>query len=1140
MITVVDSNFSDNAANYGAGLYIDANCYVTIADTVLLANDANEEGGAVYASDSTISVADCNISYNTAIRGAGLYCTDSSAHVSRCIVGNNTALRILTLADINDPNSSYVTDSPTPGTGGGLYCFSSDVLVEDSVITGNAATGSAGGVYLAGYKTPGSGLLSELRNCLIYDNRAGRDGGGVSCNWYFETLISNCTIAHNMATDPNACGGGLHCSYNSDVNVVDSIIWGNRATRGAQLAVGSGHCAYQRPSALTITHTDIGPPYDPNYVYDFDTVDILNPGSGTTGSDKVVDGQLMYDGFAAGQERVKAIVSLHEPVQMRTTTDWDSTQSVDLLRAEIAQRQSAVLDTLSPAEFTLRYQYENQAAFSGEVTSTGLAWLAANPMVARIEPARQVKKMLAQAIPLANALEARRTYDGNGIAVAIVDSGVDYTHPMLGDGGFPNAKVIGGYDVGDGDPDPMPGVEAHGTACAGIAAGSLGTVGDYIGGVAPAAKIYALKASPDDLAGAILTDAALAAWDWCITHQNDDPQNPIMVISNSWGSLAAYNDVAQAEADYPAMTMAANIAADLGITILASSGNEFSTDGICSPAALGAVISVGAVYDTTDQVTDYSNTDEILDILAPADPVYTTDIVGAGGYTDGDYTSFAGTSSACPFAAGAVASLQHAALTRLGACLAPAEVRQLLVDTGHPVTDTKIAITKPRVDLGAAIAALTFGPPIYIEKDCTLNGWVAPDSNTYDSWDHVLWPDSYNMQQDPNFVAGYYLSQPPDQNITSACVDAGSALAEILGLSSEYTTCTDGSEDLDMVDMGYHYLIASMPQLTCLILDANGQTAAPAHAHGEIYPQTSRLYPANTVVPLNADPEYGYRVRRWSGTDNDSTTDPNNTVTMTESRLVTVQFEPIPVHQLTTVVLGGHGTILPASGPTFEGRIPLLAIPDPNYRVQKWTGTDYDDSTELNNVVTLDRDKVVIVSFELPQIIEVSGDPNAIQAAIDEAKDGDLLIVAPGVYDANINLLGKAITVTSTNPDDPNVVARTIIDCALASRGFIFNSGEDANTIVDGFTVINGSVTGQNGGGIYVDSNSAPTVRNLIIRNCSAAANEFGIGGNGGGIYVDVNTAPVFIACTVINCTADSNGGGVRCQQRRCVQTLQP
>ncbi|MHC4500835.1 MAG: right-handed parallel beta-helix repeat-containing protein, partial [Planctomycetota bacterium] len=437
--------------------------------------------------------------------------------------------------------------------------------------------------------------------------------------------------------------------------------------------------------------------------------------------------------------------------------------------------------------------------------------------------------------------------------------------------------------------------------------------------------------------------------------------------------------------------------------------------------------------------------------------------------------------------------------------------------------------TKPRVDLGAAIAALTFGPPIYIEKDCTLNGWTAPDTNSYNSWDDSLWPDSFNMQQDPNFVAGYYLSQPPDQNITSACVDAGSDLAEILGLSSEYTTCTDGSEDLDMVDMGYHYLIASMPRLTCLILDANGQTAAPAHAHGEIYPQTSRLYPTNTVVPLNTDPEYGYRVRRWWGTDDDSTTDPNNTVTMTESRLVAVQFEPIPVHQLTTVVLGGHGTIVPASGPTFEGRIPLLAIPDPNYRVQKWTGTDYDNSTEPDNVVTLDRDKVVTVSFELPRIIEVSGDPNAIQAAIDEAKDGDLLIVAPGVYDANINLLGKAITVTSTNPDDPNVVARTIIDCALASRGFIFNSGEDASTIVDGFTVVNGSVAGQNGGGIYVDSNSAPTVRNLIIRNCSATADEFGIGGNGGGIYVNVNTAPVFIACTVINCTADSNGGGAYC-----------
>ena len=56
---------------------------------------------------------------------------------------------------------------------------------------------------------------------------------------------------------------------------------------------------------------------------------------------------------------------------------------------------------------------------------------------------------------------------------------------------------------------------------AGIAAGDNTSTGDYIGGVAPSAKIIALKVS--DAAGSLYSDKILAAWDWCITHKDDDP-----------------------------------------------------------------------------------------------------------------------------------------------------------------------------------------------------------------------------------------------------------------------------------------------------------------------------------------------------------------------------------------------------------------------------------------------------------------------------------------------------------------------------------------------------------------------------------------------------------------------------------------
>jgi len=238
-----------------------------------------------------------------------------------------------------------------------------------------------------------------------------------------------------------------------------------------------------------------------------------------------------------------------------------------------------------------------------------------------------------------------------------------------------------------------------------------------------------------DNAGNIKSDAVLAAWDWCVSHKDDDPNNPIMVISNSIGG-GRY--LSLCDGDIPSFATAASNAAAAGITLLVSSGNDGFCDSIAMPACLSNVISVGAVYDASfgdyypcidgnscadkiptegcytgyyaidntqaDMVTSYSNTADFLNIFAPSNNAYTTDMVGSGGYESGDYIEdFGGTSAACPYAAGAVACIQQAAKQLLGSYLSPSEVRQLLATTGDPVTDGKIGITKPRVNLAAAI-----------------------------------------------------------------------------------------------------------------------------------------------------------------------------------------------------------------------------------------------------------------------------------------------------------------------------------------------------------------------------------------------------------------------------------------------------
>jgi len=782
----------DPYLGHGGGVCAEDTATVIFTDCTFSENEAAVGGGIHFAGANPI-ISDCDFTSNTAFHGGGLFGEHGPATILRSNFTNNIAS-----SDANDPNVF--------GMGGGMHFWATEADIIDCNINSNQAGASGGGVYFGGESAP------SLTNCLLTNNTAGRDGGGVSTNISAQLTFSNCTIADNIVGGVGFggtanYGGGLYCSYGSNTDIINSIIWGNLAGSGSQIAIGTGFEHDQVPSTVNVSYSAIGPRYA--YVGYNSSNDPFAGGLGQGGGTTLVDAQTIYDQFDAGQERVEVIVSLFEPIEMREATDWESPELVGALRAEIASRQSAVLSTLTSAEFSLRHRFENQAGFSGEVTIEGLNKLLSNPLVAHIEPVRYVQCLLAQAIPLANALEARQLYDGTGIAVAIIDSGVDYSHPRLGGGGFPNNKVIGGYDTGDNDNDPMPVDEAHGTCCAGIAAGDLGTVGDYIGGVAPNAKIYALKMTTD--AGLWPTDSAVASWDWCVTHHNDDPDNPIKVMSNSWALWGVpFNDPVQADAYSPALTVAADSAVAAGIIIFAGSGNDgFAGDGITWPSAMSKVISVGAVYDTTDTVTGYSNTADNLDILAPADPVYTTDIVGLDGYDPGDYYPyFNGTSSACPFAAGAVASLQSAALAEMGTYLTPAQARILLIAGGDPVTDTKVAITKPRVNLGMAISYLTAGP-IYIEEGCQIeHDWWNPETQ---SWD----PNSHNLDidDDPCFIAGYYLSQTAaGQDVDSPCVDAGSDLASNLGMN-RYTTRTDGVFDKGIVDMGYHYPFIPMVEL---------------------------------------------------------------------------------------------------------------------------------------------------------------------------------------------------------------------------------------------------------------------------------------------------------------------------------------
>ena len=158
-----------------------------------------------------------------------------------------------------------------------------------------------------------------------------------------------------------------------------------------------------------------------------------------------------------------------------------------------------------------------------------------------------------------------------------------------------------------------------------------------------------------------------------------------------------------------------------------------------------------------------------------------------------------------------------------------------------------------------------------------------------------------------------------------------------------------------------------------------------------------------------------------------------------------------------------------------------------------------------------------------------------IQQAIDAAAPSDTVIIAPGTYtgDGNwdIDLRGMTITVQSTNPDDPDIVASTIIDCynpvsTDCHIGFIFQSFYSSETIVSGLTITGGQTTAGGtsgpmiGGGILFMNCGNPTIKNCVITYNAAL--------RGGGIFCE-SCAPVFINCTISENWATQNGGGVYC-----------
>lgn len=341
------------------------------------------------------------------------------------------------------------------------------------------------------------------------------------------------------------------------------------------------------------------------------------------------------------------------------------------------------------------------------------------------------RRLLAESLPLINQpAVAAAGHVGTGTTVVVLDSGADYTQPEFGScpsPGSPGCKVVYAQDFAPND-GQLDDPDFHGTRVAAI-----------VLGVAPDSRIAALDVFRQD--GNAYNSDIIAAINWSIA--NKATYN-IVAMNLSLGGTE--KRTAPCSDSVFASPLANARAA--GIPAAVASGNEGYVDGLVEPSCVPAAVSVGGVYDATmgglqwgnppvctdftvfpDKVVCLTNSASFLTILAPGA------LITVAGGTGG------GTSLAAPFIAGAIAVLRGAF---------PSETVDQTVarmtSTGVPVTDTRNGLTKPRLDLLAAVGNPTATNP-YVQLFSNQSSYVPGDLFTLTV---SLTPGSQN-----NLIDGY-------------------------------------------------------------------------------------------------------------------------------------------------------------------------------------------------------------------------------------------------------------------------------------------------------------------------------------------------------------------------------------------------